>query len=828
MLTRKSRICRWPKTAPSLLVLLMLPAVGGQVLAQTPPAAAALAPPAEVNSPPATDEDQELYLEVMLNRVPAARLARFVVRGKTLSASAETLRELGLEWPGSDTASGLVALDALPGLVVAYDSAAQRLTLTAPLELLGGPVTRLGPAADALVLPDPASRVPGLVVNYELFAQQSTGQRSVSALTETRLFGVGQGVWTQTLLSRADSLGGAASHYANIRLDTSWQRDFPDQALTLSAGDLVTGALSWSRATRIGGVRLSRNFALQPYRLTTPLASFQGSALLPSTVELFVNGLKQSTQTVQPGQFELSGVPSLGGAGQAQMVVTDITGQSRVVSFDLYGAPQLLGEGLSDWSLDLGRIRRNYGLKSFDYSGQIASASGRYGWSPDTTLEAHAEAGSGAVQAGVGGLWLLGAQAGLLSASVAGSRQNTDDLPAGSPASGTQASLGYQWNSRRLTVSLNSQRRDAGFRDVASQPGEVTSRGSDSTYLGVSAGRGQLGFSFVRQLYFGDKPLRFAGLSWSYPLPGNATLALNVNRNLDDSRGNSLYVSWTLPLDDRLMVSGTARSAGDARNLTLDAVKSPPGDAGGWGWRVQTSQNSGGSGNSTGSGTGAQGQVSQLGRFGQWTAGISQSVGQNGRSVYGSASGGLVLMQGQVRATRRVDDAFALVSSSGVPDVPVRLENRVIGKTDGQGLLFVTQLNAYQINRLSIDTLNLPPDMRINRPALDAVPEGRSGMLAHFGLRRILAVQLALQSAQREWLEAGSQVWLEPADKPSAQTRAAVKADTVVGYDGQVYLEDPPPRAVLRVQTSTGSCRAVLPTIDGPDGLRDLGVLTCQ
>lgn len=828
MLTRKSRICRWPKTALSLLVLLELLGVCCQSLAQTQTAASA--PLAGASLPPAADEGEELYLEVMLNRVPAAQLARFVQRGNTLLSSAETLRELGLKWPGSESASGLVALNTLPGLVASYDRAALRLLLTAPIDLLGGPVTRLGLAAEAQILPDPASKAPGLVINYDLFAQQSAGQRSFSAFTETRLFGVGQGVWTQTLLSRADSPDGAASHYSNIRLDTTWQRDFPDQALSLSAGDVVTGALSWSRATRIGGVRLSRNFALQPYRVTTPLASFQGAALLPSTVELFVNGLKQSSQTVQPGQFQLSGVPSLGGAGQAQMVVTDITGQSRVVSFDLYGAPQLLGEGLSDWSLDLGRIRRNYGQASFDYSGEIASASGRYGWSPGTTLEAHAEAGSGAVQAGLGGLWLLGAQGGLLSASVAASHQNTDDLVAGSPASGMQASLGYQWNSRSLTVSLNTQRRDAGFRDVASLPGEVTSRGSDSAYLGISAGRGQLGFSLVRQLYFGAAPVRYAGLSWSYPLPGNATLALSLNRNLDDGRGTSVYLSWTLPLDDRLMVSGTARSLGDSRSLTLDAVKSPPGDAGGWGWRVQTSQSSGNSG----SNTGLQGQVSQLGRLGQWTAGFSQSGGQNGlalsRSVYGSASGGLVLMQGQARATRRVDDAFALVSTSGVPDVPVRLENRVVGKTDAQGMLLVPQLNAWQINRLSIDTLNLPADMRIGRPTLDAVPEGRSGMLAGFGLRRILAVQVALQDRQREWLEAGSQVWLESpgAGLASAAAKPAVKADTVVGYDGEVYLEDPPPDAVLRVQTPYGSCRALLPPIHASDGLLDLGVLTCQ
>ena len=65
----------------------------------------------------------------------------------------------------------------------------------------------------------------------------------------------------------------AVSRHSNVRLDTSWQLDLPDPMLSLTVGDTLTGALSWSRATRIGGVRLSRNFSLQPYRITAPLAS---------------------------------------------------------------------------------------------------------------------------------------------------------------------------------------------------------------------------------------------------------------------------------------------------------------------------------------------------------------------------------------------------------------------------------------------------------------------------------------------------------------------------------------------------------------------------
>ena len=65
-------------------------------------------------------------------------------------------------------------------------------------------------------------------------------------------------------------------------------------------------------------------------------------------------------------------------------------------------------------------------------------------------------------------------------------------------------------------------------------------------------------------------------------------------------------------------------------------------------------------------------------------------------TFYASANGGLLLMGGHLHAMRRVDDAFALVSTHGVAGVPVKLENRLVGVTDSDGLLLITRLNAWQ------------------------------------------------------------------------------------------------------------------------------------
>ena len=69
---------------------------------------------------------------------------------------------------------------------------------------------------------------------------------------------------------------------------------------------------------------------------------------------------------------------------------------------------------------------------------------------------------------------------------------------------------------------------------------------------------------------------------------------------------------------------------------------------------------------------------------------------------------------------RRVYDAFALVSTDGIGEVPVMLENRRVGQTDARGFLLVTALNAWQDNDLSIDPLVLPADVHVARTRLAA------------------------------------------------------------------------------------------------------------
>lgn len=178
------------------------------------------------------------------------------------------------------------------------------------------------------------------------------------------------------------------------RLMTYWNRENMDKLLTLTVGDNYTASQSWSNSVRFGGITLAHNYTLQPGINTSTRDILTDTVTVPSTIDLYIQGIKTSSQQVEPGQFTLNTAPILSGTGSAQVVITDMNGQQRVVDLALYGTNRLLSPGLNTWALNAGWVREDYGYRSFSYDPDfIGVGDWRYGASNRLTLEAHAEQG---------------------------------------------------------------------------------------------------------------------------------------------------------------------------------------------------------------------------------------------------------------------------------------------------------------------------------------------------------------------------------------------------------------------------------------------------
>lgn len=735
-----------------------------------------------------------LYLEVIINGMNRG-FARFTQHDGELMTSAATLRKLGILLPAGTP--DMVRVASLPGMRTNYDVEQQKLTIDATLAALDLPKT---------VIDVPQTEMPrattstGALINYDIYGtlgEHQTG--SLNAFAELRAFSP-FGVLSSTALANNSYSAALGWQDRLARLDTAWTMSFPERTLALRIGDTLTDALSWSRATRIGGIQFGTDFTLQPYRVTAPLPAFLGSATLPSEVELYVNGVKQYSGNVPTGPFQLNTLPNINGAGNAQVVLTDALGRATTLNFPLYATHQLLAQGLADWSGELGFVRKNYGQQSFDYGHDaVASGTWRYGVTNYFTAEAHAETTAGLVDTGGGGALQLG-QAGIVSGAYA---RSTDH-----GRSGSLWNLGYDWRNDHFGFSSSATRTQGDFADVATRYGAAPTRlnaRAQASYSAPDLGSFSVGYLHLR---YADKPAtRYAIANWFKAFGRSTSINLSLNQNLDSSKDRNIFLGVSFALHDNITASVGAARDKDRSYAVAEASAATPTE-GGFGWRAALR-----AGDASNDGSA---ELDYLGRYGRIATGVTATSGN--RYGYMDVNGAIVFMAGHPFVARHIDTAFAVVSTDGIADVPVQLENRPVGTTDSRGLLLVTPLNAYQNNQIAIDPMHLPADLHIDRVRAIAAPGDRSGTLVRFGISEVNAASVILVDANNKPLPLGAEV----------HANGDANEPTLVGFDGIVYLEGLKAQNTLDVQTSAGNCRVRFDYQKHGDVIPQIGPLTCR
>lgn len=733
----------------------------------------------------------DLYLDVTLNGNPVGLVHLGYDNGK-LYAGVQTLRQLGFRIP--QETSGPVNLNDIDQLNIDYNVQQQTLALTAPLNVLDLATTQLNSPAENAPM---ASSSRGALLNYDVYAQQGD-ESSFNTFSELRAFN-SLGVLSTTQLTQYSTVANANNTFN--RLDTSWRSSFPQDMLALTVGDTLTSSLAWSRPTHIGGIQIGTDFGLQPYMPTTPLPAYLGSATVPSNVELYVNGVRYYNGEVPAGSFQINTMPNISGAGTGQVMMTDALGRTTVQNFSFYNDQQLLRAGLTSWSAELGAVRENYGYSSFGYASvPVLSGTWRRGISNTFTADVHAETSDGLINAGFSNDWIPGSRSGTLSTALAAS--------ADSGKNGFLYSVGYRWSADKFNFSTTTTATSGDYRDVATHYGEPPPTLTSNTVIGYSmASAGNVSLSYLQFRYPHETAVRYANASWYKSVTDNVSLNAGFNQNIDDDRDRSIYLMVTVTTGNNLSASSTIQHTNNETGYQLNASQTPPAD-GGWGWNIAANQQA--------SRQSGQGEVGYLGRYGKAYTGFSRLP--DNHYGYAGVTGSLVTMGGGLFAAREINNGFAVVSTDGVPDVPVKLQNNLVGHSDDQGLLLVTSLNSYQSNQISIDPMDLPANMRISRVEANATPADRSGTLVSFGITPVRAAQVILVDVQGKAIPEGS---MANATTGSGQS-------SVVGFDGMTWFDTLEQHNRLRVDTETGSCNVQFDYPPSAKGIVQIGPLVCR
>jgi len=714
---------------------------------------------------------QEQVLELVVNGQAGVVMVLEADASGHLHIAAPDLATLRLQSPATPAyqRDGVewYALQAIPGITLARDDQRGRLVIDAPSQAFAA--TELSLYAESVDRAD--TGVLGAYLNYDLYAEDVDTGFHAGASLDVTAFAAGGSVGNGLLVESGPE------GQRVTRLDTSYRRDFQDRLTSLTLGDAVTTAGSWGRSLRFAGVRYGTDFGLRPDLVTTPLLGATGTAAVPSVVDVYVNQQLVGTREVPPGPFDIGNIPALTGTGEVNLVVRDAAGRETLLTQPFYTSPQMLRDGLSQWSIELGTSRANFGRDSFDYRDALAAATYRRGYGSALTLEGHFEYLAGDAHA-IGGQALVGlGRLGVLAADLAWGSNGR--------VSGAMVGLGFERVARRLSLALRGQWFGAGFR----QPGMAVDAVRPEYRLvgtaGIGLGRyGSLSLAALSQTEYGGPGFESIALNYSLSLQQQGFIVVSASHtSTGASSSDSVFVTWVRPLGDgrdaSLSVESQQSPGVDSQVATASVQRSLPRGSGlGYGVAAQSDGD-------------YRGRVDYQGSAGRVTTELARERGKLGARA--AAAGAVGYVGGERIAARRVDSSVAVVDVGGMAGLPVYLDNQPVAVTNARGRAVITELRPYERNRLSIDPTRLPLDARLQKARVDFVPAARSGLVVRFPVKRVRSATLKLSTADGSALPRDAIVTVDG-------------RDALVGADGLVFLEDLAGDARVSVRSPTMTC----------------------
>ena len=634
-----------------------------------------------------------------------------------------------------------------------------------------------------------SSGTAGWFVNYDLLASVVESQARVGGFADVNLY-TARGTARASFLARDFGDGGEI-----VRLETAWTLDQPSERRVLQVGDAIARPSRWGAPFRFGGMQLATDLSLTPYFVAFPTPELIGTADLPSSVEVYVNGTRRLAEDVPQGPFTITDVPVITGRGEAQLVVTDLLGREQVTTTPYYASPELLAPGLSTFAMQGGALREHYGTRSWNYGESFASSSYRLGVTRSLTGEISAEASDRRGAAGINAAWLQ-PWLGVMDLSLAGSTSGR--------GVGGLLQHGYEWVSRSFSLRFDQRLATEHFtqlgRDIDRQPP------SQSLSVGGGAYFGQWGSTTATYTLADERDgsdTKIVGATHSIQLVGRSTLSLIGFHVLRPDQSTSIGLRLTLPLGARTTASGAVGLSDRRLESSLRVQRNPP-PAGGAGYRLLLAQ--GGSNR----GEAALRYDSQAAEM---EAGIAR-VDDTNAARFGIRGAALVTDHGAY-LSRPIDDSFAIVDA-GYPGIEVLREHQPIGRTDASGRILVPGLGAYEANRIAIRPEDLPLETTIGRTEIEVVPARRSGVVAAFGATSARAALLDVIGPDGLPLPTGS--WL----RVDGQDQAFP-----VGENGRAYVTGLHSGSRLTARSGKQSCSFTVDREPPAGALPRMGTFHC-
>jgi outer membrane usher protein len=556
----------------------------------------------------------------------------------------------------------------------------------------------------------------------------------------------------------------------------------------------------------IGGISFGRKFSLDPYVITTSQDfNVRGAVTTPSTVDIYNNGVFIRREQLAPGQYELRNLPLNTGNNNTTAIVRDSFGREQIINNINYFSANILKPGLNDYSFNVG-FRRQETTNNPNYQELLASGSYRQGISDGLTAGIRLEGSSSLINAGSD----LALKFPFGEIGIEGAVSHSKG------ADGVAGIFRYNYISSGFGLNASTKITSPNYANTSLELAQDRTTWENNFQLVFPISNyNSLNLQYQNMQYRDSGTKNRISVSTGFSLGSQNNLSLTLSRN-NQSNGqneNTIFLSFSAFDNQNNSISSLTYQNQNSRNSILAQIDKPLGVKDDLGYRLQAGITGEGSVSTNGT---LRAQTS----FGRYEANYANSSQGSNTSL--NASGGILLIKNKVFFTRPLDSSYALVEVPGLPNVSVKLNNNVVGKTGSDGSLILTGLQPYYPNKIGIEAKDIPLNYTAGNSNKLIAPMERSGAIVTFPAHKIQAFlgKVLVKTLKQSLVPSYGRISVNTSD------------GTVIsplGTEAEFYLENlTVGKYPALVEYEGGECRF---EIDVPkkDGLIvELGELTCS
>jgi len=340
------------------------------------------------------------------------------------------------------------------------------------------------------------------------------------------------------------------------RLESSYTQSFAIVE-QVRVGDTISSSGMWGSSVRYGGMQVGTATAPNSDVITSQGLASSGVAVLPTVADAWLATAGNAQTLLSRQNLSIDSAVQVSGPNALSFVTRDALGRADSITAPIIASAPAAQRGCGDFSLGVGKVRRDYAVTSNDYGPIFANTTVTCGVPLGFTVEGHGEYLADDVAAlGLGIARSIG-PLGTASVAFASSRAELGE--------GWLARFGFEHRNSLFDVMVRSRIQSRDFREIGTAIGGDPIMQRNLASVGVNLGASsKLALAYAAQTSWERERTNLIALSQSTAI-GRGSLSMSAGHSLAENVGSSVFIAYKRPF-------GAFRRRSPVDEVTLDLL----------------------------------------------------------------------------------------------------------------------------------------------------------------------------------------------------------------------------------------------------------------